>query len=66
MVGDKVLDYQTGQAAGGRGILLRTGYGADELRRIEDAQVERPPDRVCDDLGEAAAWAVAEGERLPT
>jgi histidinol-phosphate phosphatase family protein len=66
MVGDKVLDFQTGQAAGGRGILLRTGYGAEESKRLEDAAVERPPDRVCADLAEAAAWIVEEGERLPT
>jgi len=59
MVGDKRLDAATGQAAGGFGVLVRTGYGRDEEARIGDGEFERAPDRVFDGLEEAAAWFVA-------
>lgn len=55
MVGDKRIDAASGQNAGGRGILVRTGYGGDE-----DSEVvpERPPDAVCADLGSAVDWVI--------
>lgn len=54
MIGDKRIDAATGRIAGGRGILLRTGYGREEERRTDVAGPA--PDRVCDDLGAAVAW----------
>ncbi len=54
MIGDKRIDAATGRSAGGRGILLRTGYGREEERRDDDPGP--PPDVVCDDLGTAVAW----------
>jgi histidinol-phosphate phosphatase family protein len=62
MAGDKRLDAATGQAAGGFGVLLRTGYGRDEEGRVGDGEFERAPDRVFDGLAEAAAWFVAGSE----
>jgi len=59
MVGDKRLDAATGQAVGGSGVLVRTGYGRDEEARIGDGEFARAPDRVCDDLGAAAEWFLA-------
>lgn len=59
MVGDKRLDAATGQAAGGFGVLVRTGYGREEEARIGDGEFERAPDRVFNGLPEAAAWFVA-------
>jgi histidinol-phosphate phosphatase family protein len=56
MIGDKRLDVAAGQAAGGAGILVRTGYGREEETRIGSPPFPRAPDRVCDDLREAAAW----------
>lgn len=54
MIGDKRIDAATGRLAGGRGILVRTGYGREEERRTD---VPGPaPDRVCDDLAAAVAW----------
>lgn len=65
MIGDKRLDAATGQAAGGFGALVRTGYGRDEESRIGDGEFERAPDRVFDGLPEAAAWFVAACENAP-
>jgi D-glycero-D-manno-heptose 1,7-bisphosphate phosphatase len=53
MIGDKRLDAATGQAAGGTGVLVRTGYGREE----EAATGEwRAPDAVCDDVAQAVRW----------
>lgn len=59
MVGDKRLDAATAHAAGGFGVLVRTGYGREEEQRIGDGEFERAPDRVFDDLAGAAAWFLA-------
>jgi D-glycero-D-manno-heptose 1,7-bisphosphate phosphatase len=53
-IGDKRLDVAAGHAAGARGILVRTGYGREE--EILPALDGIPPERVCDDLAEAAEW----------
>ncbi len=62
MVGDKRLDAATGQAVGGVGVLVRTGYGRDEEARIGDGEFPTPPDLVCDGLDIAAAWFIAAHE----
>jgi len=71
-VGDKLLDIETGHRAGMRSVLVRTGYGRDEegRRAAEAAGRAVPgtglepgtPDRVCDDLLEAAKWILASPE----
>ena len=57
-VGDKWTDVQAGVAAGGRGILVRTGYGrtseAAPTRRLE-------PVTIADDLIAATAWILRNG-----
>jgi D-glycero-D-manno-heptose 1,7-bisphosphate phosphatase len=54
MIGDKRIDAAAGRRAGGRGVLVRTGYGRDEEGR---ADAPGPaPDHVCDDLAAAVAW----------
>jgi D-glycero-D-manno-heptose 1,7-bisphosphate phosphatase len=58
MIGDKLLDVATGQHAGARGILVRTGYGRDEERRVGGDELPRPPSFVADDLAAAAAWVI--------
>jgi histidinol-phosphate phosphatase family protein len=57
MVGDKRIDAAAGQRAGGRGVLVRTGYGAEEAKR--GAEGVRPPDQVVEDLEEAARWILS-------
>jgi D-glycero-D-manno-heptose 1,7-bisphosphate phosphatase len=60
MVGDKLLDAETGRNVGGRGVLVRTGYGREEEARLNAGGAA--PDHVCDGLAEAAEWILASGE----
>lgn len=59
LVGDKLLDVETARRAGIAGILVRTGYGRDEERRLGAGDAR--PDAVCDALPEAAAWLLDAG-----
>jgi histidinol-phosphate phosphatase family protein len=57
-IGDKRIDAGSGRNAGGRGVLVRTGYGREEeMRPGTDVS---PPDRVCDDLPAAVEWLLEE------
>jgi D-glycero-D-manno-heptose 1,7-bisphosphate phosphatase len=58
MIGDKRIDVATGQAAGARGVLVRTGYGHDEEARLAESG-SAPSDHVAADLTGAAAWVLA-------
>lgn len=62
MVGDKLLDVETGQRAGTLGILVRTGYGREEERLLATGGLSSPPDAVCDGLAEAASFVLARGD----
>jgi histidinol-phosphate phosphatase family protein len=55
MVGDKLLDVETGHRVGAAGILLRTGYGRDEEQRAPELGW-KPPEHVAEDLEAAAIW----------
>jgi len=55
-VGDKVSDIMLGKNAGGKTILVMTGYGPSQLRLLEDEGIE--PDKVADGLLEAADWII--------
>jgi phosphoglycolate phosphatase-like HAD superfamily hydrolase len=57
MVGDKRIDAETGQNAGGHGVLVRTGYGRDE-ETVSGGVPTRSPDAVCDDLAAAVRWVL--------
>jgi D-glycero-D-manno-heptose 1,7-bisphosphate phosphatase len=60
MVGDKLLDVEAVQRAGGQGVLVRSGYGRDEEERsLAGSAKGRTPDHVCDDLAAASVWIVA-------
>ncbi|MBX3266932.1 MAG: HAD family hydrolase [Acidobacteria bacterium] len=48
MIGDKLLDIETGFNAGLRTALVRTGYGSKAADLLE-----RRPDVIADDIGEA-------------
>jgi len=52
-VGDRWLDVALGHAVGGRGILVRTGYGAREEERPQDGLVA---DAIVNNLIEATGW----------
>ena len=52
-VGDRWLDVALARNIGGRGVLVRTGYGADEEHRPPDGLTA---DAVVNNLIEAASW----------
>ena len=58
-IGDKHADVRVAKGFGGRGILVRTGHGDDELARTggiaEDAAY------VATDLMEATSWILRAG-----
>ncbi|HUE42727.1 MAG TPA: HAD family hydrolase [Candidatus Sulfotelmatobacter sp.] len=55
VVGDRYGDVELAQANGGRGVLVRTGYGEEDLR-LNGAGWHRQPDFVADDLTDAVGW----------
>ncbi|HEY3216533.1 MAG TPA: HAD family hydrolase [Candidatus Eisenbacteria bacterium] len=73
MIGDKLLDVAAGHGVGARGILVRSGYGADEERRLvatpaaglgngaTSAEPLDQPDAICDDLPQVATWVLGGG-----
>ena len=62
MVGDKVIDLETGWNAGCRSILVRTGYGDRACEEMARETRERV-DFVARDLPEAADWLLREGNK---
>jgi D-glycero-D-manno-heptose 1,7-bisphosphate phosphatase len=56
VVGDRWVDVGLARRSGGRGILVRTGYGALEEQHPLDGLI---PDAVADNLIEAASWILA-------
>ena len=57
-VGDRWLDVELARTVGARGVLVRTGYGADEERR---PKVGLEADTVVNNLVEAASWILSQG-----
>ena len=54
-VGDRWLDVALARNIGGKGILVRTGYGADEENRPPDGL---SADAIVNNLVEAASWVL--------
>ena len=57
LVGDKLTDVECAQRAGTRGILVLTGYGKDEEKKIHDASSAKPV-FIAQNLLEAAQWII--------
>lgn len=55
VVGDRYGDVQLAHRARARGILVRTGYGEENLA-LEAEEWPAPPDFVADDLAAAVEW----------
>jgi D-glycero-D-manno-heptose 1,7-bisphosphate phosphatase len=60
MVGDRYADLEMAHAAGGRGILVMTGYGRGEYE-LHGSTWPRPPDALAGNLGEAVRHILANG-----
>lgn len=54
VVGDKMTDVEMAARVGAKSILVRTGYGEDEIRRAEGSGLH--VDQVKPDLEKAAEW----------
>jgi D-glycero-D-manno-heptose 1,7-bisphosphate phosphatase len=61
VVGDKLSDVELAHRVGAQGVLVRTGYGEEELRKIRSGLSE--PDFVAEDLLSAVRWIVQRLER---
>jgi len=57
LVGDKLTDVECAQRAGSRGILVLTGYGKEEVKKIDDASSAKPV-FIAQNLLEAAQWII--------
>lgn len=55
-IGDKIRDLTPAKQLGCRGILVKTGYGEEELKERETWQVK--PDYVAEDMMDGAEWIV--------
>ena len=58
MIGDKYIDIETGHAAGAKTILLRTGYGTEQIAE-HYASSPVQPDLIADDLLQAVEAILA-------
>jgi D-glycero-D-manno-heptose 1,7-bisphosphate phosphatase len=62
LAGDRLTDVEASQRVGCPGILVRTGYGAEEEGRIGSGEQDRPA-AVCDDLVGASGTILGRGTR---
>ncbi len=60
VVGDKLTDVALARRSGARAVLVHTGYGLEEERKI--AGEETRPDAVLADLEKAVAWILEDHE----
>jgi len=60
VVGDRWLDIGTAHAIGGRGVLVRTGVGADQEREPREGV---RPDAIVDNLAAAVSWILMHVDR---
>jgi D-glycero-D-manno-heptose 1,7-bisphosphate phosphatase len=56
VIGDRFRDVETAQAVGGRGVLVLTGYGREELETPSTIR----PDHIAVNLLEAVRWIINE------
>lgn len=61
VVGDRYGDVELAHATGSRGVLVRTGYGEEDLRENSIAW-PRQPDFVASDLAAAVEWILRQAK----
>lgn len=59
VIGDKIIDIQTAHSVGAKGILVMTGYGAEQLKTVNNDPEDRP-DHAAANLKEAVAWIMGD------
>jgi D-glycero-D-manno-heptose 1,7-bisphosphate phosphatase len=60
VVGDRYGDVEAAHRAGARGVLVRTGYGENEIASRDENVWVKEPDFVAEDLAEAVKWLLKE------
>ena len=67
VIGDKIIDIKTAHSVGAKGILVLTGYGAEEIKSLtknsannSPNNLEDRPDYVAANLYEAVEWIIKE------
>lgn len=65
-IGDRFRDMETARKAGIKGILVKTGYGADLLQDDgpDKATPESRPDFVADDILDAVEWILKDKKKI--
>ena len=68
LIGDKLVDVETGQRAGTGSVLVKTGYGEETATKLENEfGSQRPkwyPDHIASDILQAVNWSLERtGER---
>ncbi|MBW1679501.1 MAG: HAD family hydrolase [Deltaproteobacteria bacterium] len=63
LIGDTRRDLETAWNAGMKGVLVLSGYGKDELKKIEVQNPEGKPDYVASDLLRAVRWVIEDIEK---
>lgn len=58
IIGDKLIDIKLAHSVGAKGILVLTGYGAEEL--ISKGGIDDSPDHVAANLYEAVNWILGQ------
>jgi len=61
VVGDRYGDVELAHGTDSRGILVRTGYGEEDLRE-NSATWPKQPDFVADDLAAAVDWILRQSK----
>ncbi len=56
VIGDKIIDIKTAHSVGAKGILVLTGYGAEEIKSLTNNDSEDRPDHIAANLNEAVTW----------
>ena len=58
MIGDRYRDMEAAHRAGVKGVLVKTGYGADVLENIGPDQEtpEGKPDHIAENILKAVHW----------
>ena len=57
-IGDKLIDIKTAHSVGAKGILVLTGYGAEEMKGLTNQDSEERPDHIAANLNEAVDWII--------
>lgn len=59
IIGDKIIDIKMAHSVGAKGILVLTGYGAEEIKSVHQDSEDKP-DYIAANLNGAVSWILEE------